>query len=67
MNVRCVHLLLFACPECGLPVAETRVAVEKNLEKVDGHTFPAHCSYCEKTFMANPLDAVRHYVEEWGR
>ena len=35
MATRFVHTLLFACPECNLPVAVSRISKEKNLEGVD--------------------------------
>jgi hypothetical protein len=46
-SVRYVHLLLFACPDCNLPVSISRVSNEKDLETVDAEHLRITCSYCE--------------------
>ncbi len=66
MATRFVHTLLFACPECNLPVAISRVSNEKNLEGVDAEQLQLRCSYCEKVSDATAVTAKRHYVEEWS-
>jgi aspartate carbamoyltransferase regulatory subunit len=63
--VRYVHILLFACPDCNLPVSISRVSNEKNLETVDAERLHIKCSYCEKPSDVTVVTAKRHYVEEW--
>lgn len=65
MFPRYAHLLLFACPECHLPVAISRVSTSKNLEVVDGESLHIMCSYCEKSSDVVAVAAKSHYVEEW--
>jgi hypothetical protein len=66
MAARYVHVLLFVCPECNLPVAISRVSTEKNLEGVDAEMLHITCSYCEASFNAIIVTALRHYVEDWS-
>jgi hypothetical protein len=66
MSMRYVHTLLFACPDCNLPVAISRISKEKNLETVDAERLHITCSYCEKSSAVNAVEAKRHYVEEWA-
>ena len=65
MATRFVHVLLFVCPDCNLPVAISRVSSEKNLETVDAERLHIACSYCEKSSDVTVVTAKRHYVEEW--
>lgn len=65
MADRFVHTLLFACPECNLPVAISRISKEKNLEGVDAEKLHIRCSYCEKVSDITAVTAKKHYVEEW--
>ncbi len=65
MAARFVHMLLFVCPECNLPVAISRVSKEKNLEGVDAEQLHIRCSYCERMSDTTAVMAKRHYVEEW--
>jgi hypothetical protein len=44
--MRFVHLLLFRCPDCNLPVAVARITDERNLEGIDAETIEMNCSYC---------------------
>ena len=37
------HVLLFACPRCGIPLASASASTGKNLEIADGHWFNPHC------------------------
>jgi transcription elongation factor Elf1 len=60
-----VHMLLFACPECNLPVAISRVSNEKNLEKIDSEFLHIICSYCGKSSDVTAVAAKAHFVEEW--
>lgn len=64
--VRYVHVLLFVCPDCNLPVSISRVSNEKNLETVDAEHFRMACGYCEKSSELTAVEAKRHYVEEWA-
>jgi hypothetical protein len=63
--MRFAHVLLFRCPDCGLPVAAARVSPERNLEGIDAGTVEIDCSYCDTLSDASPLSAIRHYVEQW--
>jgi aspartate carbamoyltransferase regulatory subunit len=65
MASRFVHTLLFACPECNLPVAISRISKEKNFEGVDAENLRIRCSYCEKVSDTTAVMARKHYVEEW--
>jgi hypothetical protein len=60
-----VHILLFVCPKCNLPVAISRVSNERNLERVDAESLHIKCSYCENLSDVVSAAAKRHYVEEW--
>ena len=64
--VRYAHVLLFACPDCNLPVSISRVSNEKNLEIVDAERLRVTCSYCGKSSHVIATQARRHYVEEWA-
>jgi hypothetical protein len=64
--VRYVHILLFACPDCNLPISISRFSNEKNLETVDAEQLDITCSYCEKSSNVTAVTAKRHYVEEWA-
>jgi hypothetical protein len=66
MATRFVHTLLFACPDCNLPVAISRVSNAKNLETVDAERPQIKCSYCDKLSDVIAVTAKRHYVEEWA-
>jgi hypothetical protein len=65
MTIRFVHTLLFACPDCNLPVAINRVTEERSLETVDAERLCITCSYCEKSSDVIAVTAKRHYMEEW--
>jgi hypothetical protein len=65
MAARFVHTLLFACPECNLPVAISRVSKEKNFEGVDAENLRIRCSYCETVSDTTAVTAKKHYVEDW--
>jgi hypothetical protein len=64
-GIRTVHVLLFICPDCNLPVAISRVSNERSLETVDAERFHITCSYCEKSSDVTAVTAKRHYVEDW--
>jgi hypothetical protein len=64
--LRYAHILLFACPDCNLPVSISRVSNEKNLETVEAERLHIKCSYCERSSEVTAVTAKRHYVEEWA-
>jgi len=65
MTARFVHTLVFACPDCDLPIAISRVSKENNLENINAEVLRLKCSYCEKASSVRAVYAKRHYVEEW--
>jgi transcription elongation factor Elf1 len=60
---RYVHTLLFACPDCNLPIVIGRLSVDKNGE--NNEALLIKCSYCGKSFKVPSQHARRRYVEEW--
>ena len=66
MLARYVHILLFMCPECNLPVAISRVSNEKTLEVIDAECLRITCSYCEAVSDVIAVTAKKHFVEDWG-
>jgi hypothetical protein len=58
------HVLLFACPKCGIPLASACASPEKNLELADAHYFNPRCP-CGWTGSVNGLEARKHWVEPW--
>jgi hypothetical protein len=58
------HVLLFACPKCGIPLASACASTWKNLEIADAHYFNPHCP-CGWTGPAIGIEAVKHWVEVW--
>jgi uncharacterized protein YlaI len=65
LTTRFVHTLLFVCPECGSPVAISRVTQGKDLELVDAERLQIKCSFCDKSSDAIGVAAKRHYLDEW--
>jgi hypothetical protein len=68
MATRFVHVLLFVCPDCNLPVAISRVSSERNLETVDAvdaERLHIACGYCDRSSDVTAVTAKRHYVEQW--
>jgi len=59
------HTLLFACPDCGLPIAITRVSDPKNPEHVNSESLRITCSYCEKASEVPVETAKKHYIDGW--
>jgi len=59
-----VHVLLFSCMSCGLPVAHAVTTESKNLEEVDldYHNLACVCGWSGKSAG---LEARRHWVESW--
>jgi hypothetical protein len=58
------HVLLFACPKCGVPLASACASAERNLEVADAHWFNPHCS-CGWTGSVSGIEAVQHYIHDW--
>lgn len=58
------HVLLFACPQCGIPLASACASAERNLETADVHWFNPHCP-CGWTGSVLGLQAAKHWVEDW--
>jgi hypothetical protein len=58
------HVLLFACPQCGIPLASACASTEKNLEMADAHYFNPHCP-CGWTVSVSGFHALKHWVERW--
>ncbi|HTW23916.1 MAG TPA: hypothetical protein VMD78_09965, partial [Candidatus Baltobacteraceae bacterium] len=59
-----VHVLLFQCMNCGLPVANAVKTDSRNLEDVDLDSHNILCA-CGWTGQASGLEAKRHWVEPW--
>lgn len=59
------HVLLFACPRCGRPLASACASKGSNLETADAHWFNPHC-HCGWTGDVIGLTAVKHWVESWS-
>ncbi len=64
-TMRHVHILLFACPGCNLPVVINRVTEHENMEDVDSESIRLTCSYCGLASGANARTAKKHFAEEW--
>src|ERR1700694_2998750 len=62
--IESVHLLLFGCPECGNPIAVSRVSEFYNLELLDATSFRVKCD-CGWSGDFLCAEARRHIVESW--
>ena len=62
---RFVHILVFACPQCRLPIAVSRLSPKKTFDEFDGQRFCATCEFCAKVFDVQAHTAKRHLVESW--
>ena len=60
------HVLLFACPRCGLPLAATAINARKNPEIAEAKRFNLPCQ-CGWTGEIAGVTAVKHWVEPWSR
>ena len=58
------HVLLFACPRCGRPLASACVNAKMTLEDADAHWFNPHCP-CGWTGDVTGLSAIKHWVQAW--
>jgi len=63
--MRFAHTLLFACPDCNLPVAVSRISDEKNLEEIDSQLVKLKCECCEKLVHVPAITAKEHWVSDW--
>jgi len=59
------HVLLFACPHCGRPLASACASIAGNLEIADAHWFQPHC-HCGWTGDVIGMTAIKHWVEAWN-
>jgi hypothetical protein len=59
-----VHVLLFKCANCGLPVVNAVPSDSKNLEEIDLDYHDVACE-CGWSGQAYGLEARRHWVESW--
>jgi hypothetical protein len=58
------HVLLFACPLCGRPLASACFNTKLSLEDADAHWFTPHC-HCGWTGDVSGVSAVKHWVAPW--
>jgi hypothetical protein len=58
------HVLLFACPRCGSPLASACATTRRNLEVADAHWFNPHC-HCGWSGSVIGVHALKHWVEPW--
>jgi hypothetical protein len=61
-----VHVLLFRCTSCGLPVVNAIATDSKSLEEVDLDFHNVVCT-CGWSGEASGLEAKRHWIESWSR
>lgn len=61
-----VHVLLFQCMNCGLPVVNAIQSESKNLEEIDLNSHNIACD-CGWSGQPSGLEAKRHWVESWNR
>jgi hypothetical protein len=60
-----VHVLLFRCLSCGLPVVNAVASDSKNLEEIDLGLHNVRCE-CGWSGESSGLEAKRHWVEPWN-
>jgi hypothetical protein len=60
-----VHTLLFACPDCKLPVAVSHLSNARTLEPVDAQTITIACAYCKSSHDVLAATARKHFVDTW--
>lgn len=58
------HILLFACPHCGLPLTAACLSGKKNLEIAEANWFKPTC-HCSWSAEMSGVTALRHWVETW--
>jgi len=62
-----VHVLLFRCMSCGLPVVNAIATESRNLEEIDLNSHSLLCGTCGWSGEASGLEAKRHWVESWSK
>jgi hypothetical protein len=67
MTIQYVHTFVFACANCQLPTAVTRISGEQSPQSVGNGPMRAYCGYCGKPCYGSAATARHHYVEEWQR
>jgi hypothetical protein len=60
-----VHVLLFECAGCRLPVVHALTSESQNIESIDLAFHSAVCS-CGWSGKLSGLEAKRHWVEPWS-
>ncbi|MGA8871153.1 MAG: hypothetical protein WB460_08440 [Candidatus Acidiferrales bacterium] len=60
-----VHVLLFECPSCRLPVMHALTCESKNIENIDMALHSAVCG-CGWSGKLSGLEAKRHWIEPWS-
>jgi hypothetical protein len=60
-----VHVLLFECARCRLPIAHALIGESKNIENVDLAFHSAACG-CGWSGNLSGFEAKRHWVEPWS-
>src|ERR1700730_5771959 len=63
-SFRFSQVLLFACPQCGSPVASACASTEKSFESTDAYWFSPICD-CGWTGSVIGVQALKHWVEAW--
>ena len=58
------HVLLFACPQCGRPLASACFNSKTSLEDADAHWFNPHC-HCGWTGEVSGVSAIKHWIQPW--
>jgi hypothetical protein len=59
-----VHVLLFRCKICNMPVPISVTSEARNHENVDAGFFDVHCS-CGWKKQSLGIEAVNHWVAQW--
>ena len=62
---RYAYTFLFACPDCDLPVAVSRIREKNNLKVLDEESIHIKCSYCGKFSNVIAFTAKKHWVDDW--
>jgi hypothetical protein len=60
-----VHILLFACRQCGAPAPSAVIAKESNVDEVDVRAIAVRCGSCGWSGKLVGTEARRHWVERW--
>jgi len=60
-----VHTIVFACPDCSLPVVIGVVSVHGNRSAISNEWQNIKCCFCEKAFRVVVSTAREHYIAVW--